>query len=115
MLQHTAIYCNTLQHTATPTCQAEKKQTASQVANVAIAVVVKQIQALGDAKVAVLQGAALTATHCITLQHTATHCNTLQHTATHCNTLHSNILQHTASHCTATYCNTRLVTQNIYV
>ena len=74
-LQHTATHCNSLQHTATPTCQAEKKQMASQLANVAIAVVVKQIQALGDAKVAVLQGAALTATHCITL-----HCNILQHT-----------------------------------
>jgi len=32
----------------------------------------------------------------ITLQHTATHCNTLQHTATHCN--NCNTLQHTATH-----------------
>jgi len=36
--------------------------------------------------------ASLSATHCITQQHTATHSNTQQHTATHCNTL-----QHTAT------------------
>ena len=76
----------------------------------------------------------MTATHCITLQHTATyrntpyawdscawlpatHCNTLQHAATHhlCKTrahtaTHCNTLQHTATHCntlqhTATHCN----------
>ena len=35
-----------------------------------------------------LQHTELTATRCITLQHTATRCITLQHAATHCTTLH---------------------------
>ena len=70
--------------------------------------------------------AAVTATHCNTLQCTARHCNTLQHIATHCNTLQHTAtdciirsrfcslcpeVQHTATHCstsqhTATDCNT---------
>jgi len=54
-LQHSAIYCNTLRHTAN-TCQAHTRL------------------------FSVLWTLLLTHN---TLQHTATHCNTLQHTATH--------------------------------
>jgi len=57
-LQHTAIHCNALQHTAT---EWHRHGVSS------------------EQLTKILQ---YTATHCNTLQYTATHCNTLQHTAT---------------------------------
>ena len=64
-LQHTATYCNTLQHTAicynTPICLRHER--------------CLQLQ-----RQHTLQH---NATHCNTMQHTATQCNTLFHTATH--------------------------------
>ena len=58
-LQHTAIHCNTLQHTG------------------CIHI---------DIELLSLLLSLLPPVPCNTLQHTATHCNALQHTATHCNT-----------------------------
>jgi len=69
-LQHTATYCNILQHTVSRGVEKAQQHTATYCN--------------------ILQH---TATYCNTLQHTATHCNTLQHTATHGNTR-----QHTATH-----------------
>ena len=79
LLQHTAIHCNTLQHTGTGDISTPLQYTAAHCST--------------------LQH---TAAHCSTLQHTATHwsgryqyttatlCSTLQHIATHCNTLQHN-------------------------
>ena len=67
-MQHTATYCNILQHTALIW---------------AYYVCIHTFR---------WQKSTHTATHCNTLQHTATHCNTLQHTATHCNTLQLSVL-----------------------
>jgi len=58
-LQHTAILCSTLQHTAAHYVYHVKSDSSG----------------VYDCE-------------CLTLQHTATHCNTLRHTATHCNTLY---------------------------
>ena len=71
-LQHTATHCNTLQHTAN-----RLQRTDNTLATHAM--------------------------YCNTLQHTATHCSTLQHTTTHC--------QHTTTHCQHTF-NTRHVLQH---
>ena len=69
-LQHTATYCNILQHTVSRGVEKAQQHTATYCNT--------------------LQH---TATHCNTRQHTAIHCNTRQHTATHGNTR-----QHTATH-----------------
>ena len=122
-LQHAAIRCNILQHTATHcnNCQSELCGTdishqppqgvlhhAATHCNTLQHTATTAKWTLWYRHFCALQHTENIATHCNTLQHehaathcgdsrgifTMQHCNTLQHTATHCNTL-----QHTATHC----------------
>ena len=95
-----AIYCNTLQHTATH-CK-----TLQNTASFQVETVKKDIESkLAPVQQREAEFTGTTATDCNTLHRTATQCNTLQHTATRCNAL-----QHNLTHCStlqhsATYCN----------
>ena len=77
LLQHTAIYCNTLQHTATHCNTPQRTHNMPHF----------------DIPTIPLSNLLYTRIHCTTLQHGATHCNILQNTATHYKTL-----QDTAKH-----------------
>jgi len=98
ILQHTATYCYILLHTATRIREKIGFQAEQLEAPWCLELlgICNNLQKTATSCKTLLRTLLRTATRCCILQHTATYCNMLQHTATY-----YNILQHAA-----TYCNT---------